>query len=97
MEALQGTLQGAPCFSSLYIGILAATWLTAEVVVLLARFSSLYIGILAATAQEGQRHVLEVLFQFPLHRDPRCNSDFLYTRPGQYEFQFPLHRDPRCN
>ncbi len=36
-------------------------------------------------------------FQFPLHRDPRCN---LATAggvvPGQ-GFQFPLHRDPRCN
>ena len=37
-------------------------------------------------------------FQFPLHRDPRCNvtpGKAYLIRPKQ--FQFPLHRDPRCN
>jgi len=36
-------------------------------------------------------------FQFPLHRDPRCNlllPGLPASCPG---FQFPLHRDPRCN
>jgi len=61
------------CFSSLYIGILAATGAWAISRSGPVRFSSLYIGILAATfmnslAARGQRS-----FQFPLHRDPRCN------------------------
>ena len=36
-------------------------------------------------------------FQFPLHRDPRCNKIFGATFAGGLMFQFPLHRDPRCN
>ena len=38
------------------------------------RFSSLYIGILAATSFERQTSSTISEFQFPLHRDPRCNS-----------------------
>ncbi len=37
-------------------------------------------------------------FQFPLHRDPRCNSFcYLLLLLVLMLFQFPLHRDPRCN
>ena len=36
-------------------------------------------------------------FQFPLHRDPRCNWHGWYRVQGRPPFQFPLHRDPRCN
>ena len=36
-------------------------------------------------------------FQFPLHRDPRCNSQRTLIDLLLVEFQFPLHRDPRCN
>jgi len=37
------------------------------------RFSSLYIGILAATEYRNEPKVITKEFQFPLHRDPRCN------------------------
>ena len=37
-------------------------------------FSSLYIGILAATERVGLKFEQMYKFQFPLHRDPRCNS-----------------------
>jgi len=36
-------------------------------------------------------------FQFPLHRDPRCNEIPANKNTKKGEFQFPLHRDPRCN
>ena len=61
-------------FSSLYIGILAATARCYQEVMRVRRFSSLYIGILAATNRPGMPGVIQVTFQFPLHRDPRCNS-----------------------
>ena len=86
-------------FSSLYIGILAATrlllvvalayWVsvpftsgsslqqlykTKEFRRLPQCFSSLYIGILAATPPAGDSAWFVIAFQFPLHRDPRCNS-----------------------
>jgi len=38
-------------------------------------FSSLYIGILAATTKEIAKTLLTTRFQFPLHRDPRCNKE----------------------
>ena len=38
-----------------------------------------------------------ILFQFPLHRDPRCNLRLSSRRRWNSWFQFPLHRDPRCN
>ena len=60
-------------FSSLYIGILAATLVTSRNSRRLARFSSLYIGILAATLLISFFMFSQVVFQFPLHRDPRCN------------------------
>ena len=69
-------------FSSLYIGILAAT-----VKHLGPRekggkcFSSLYIGILAATYSSPYITIYKRRFQFPLHRDPRCN------RPGRHQVQ----------
>ena len=40
---------------------------------------------------------LKKAFQFPLHRDPRCNFGRLLSAPGHPGFQFPLHRDSRCN
>ncbi len=36
-------------------------------------------------------------FQFPLHRDPRCNNSSFGYAGFTMLFQFPLHRDPRCN
>jgi len=36
-------------------------------------------------------------FQFPLHRDPRCNLGQSESSVYGRTFQFPLHRDPRCN
>jgi len=36
-------------------------------------------------------------FQFPLHRDPRCNMNQVMNKMKTPGFQFPLHRDPRCN
>ncbi len=85
-------------FSSLYIGILAATlefqslaeaipvsvpftsgsslqlWPNRNRHMGYKRFSSLYIGILAATRLTTLAAVKAELFQFPLHRDPRCNE-----------------------
>ena len=60
-------------------------------------FSSLYIGILAATEGDIDIYRWSGTFQFPLHRDPRCNTE--WSKPWIYcpSFQFPLHRDPRCN
>jgi len=38
------------------------------------------------------------MFQFPLHRDPRCNTvQISFMDMYLSMFQFPLHRDPRCN
>jgi len=86
-------------FSSLYIGILAATRKIGSSTIpdmvsvpftsgsslqlkfclipgILAEcFSSLYIGILAATHTFQSGECEGFLFQFPLHRDPRCNSN----------------------
>jgi len=60
-------------FSSLYIGILAATRIGTLPHRAVYRFSSLYIGILAATENTGVAGNRYLTFQFPLHRDPRCN------------------------
>ena len=61
-------------------------------------FSSLYIGILAATfVFPVMLNILPSKFQFPLHRDPRCNELEPYDEEVESLFQFPLHRDPRCN
>ncbi len=133
-------------FSSLYIGILAATSGPNTLINMPFCFSSLYIGILAATGSESSRwcatsrvsvpftsgsSLQQVtgppgvllrdvsvpftsgsslqrrgcggvrkrrwLFQFPLHRDPRCNYIRRRCRCPCLQFQFPLHRDPRCN
>ena len=61
------------------------------------RFSSLYIGILAATLRLRPLLRSRLLFQFPLHRDPRCNTELYLLTLRDDVFQFPLHRDPRCN
>jgi len=61
------------------------------------RFSSLYIGILAATDIPTYHPDDYYMFQFPLHRDPRCNEIRRVYELGLMKFQFPLHRDPRCN
>ena len=60
-------------------------------------FSSLYIGILAATCIAGDYVIKGIKFQFPLHRDPRCNDKNICDCLQCVQFQFPLHRDPRCN
>jgi len=60
-------------------------------------FSSLYIGILAATVLFGIKYDITIAFQFPLHRDPRCNGETTGKQQMKFLFQFPLHRDPRCN
>ena len=61
-------------FSSLYIGILAATYKRIRANIYASdSFSSLYIGILAATALSITIAINLLMFQFPLHRDPRCN------------------------
>jgi len=85
------------CFSSLYIGILAATCsecsnrLVSSVSVPFTSGSSLQPDSDSDSDSDSR-------FQFPLHRDPRCN-DIVSTdcAPLRNEFQFPLHRDPRCN
>ena len=113
--------RSAHCFSSLYIGILAATVLSRKHLRPLwvsvpftsgsslqpagaqakaeaaAGFSSLYIGILAATEKALNLALNKIQFQFPLHRDPRCNKNLLVALGAVCQFQFPLHRDPRCN
>ncbi len=61
------------------------------------RFSSLYIGILAATGTLFLGVPGLIGFQFPLHRDPRCNWAHMADLDVRSMFQFPLHRDPRCN
>jgi len=43
------------------------------------------------------QETLDNEFQFPLHRDPRCNAIRDDCPLYQRMFQFPLHRDPRCN
>ena len=45
-------------------------------------FSSLYIGILAATVVVWVVGDATIKFQFPLHRDPRCN-EFLGRTPAE--------------
>ena len=85
-------------FSSLYIGILAATPERPNHGRFgILRFSSLYIGILAATNVACYEMRKRVRFQFPLHRDPRCNGTLATITQQSLTFQFPLHRDPRCN
>jgi len=44
-------------------------------------FSSLYIGILAATSKYLNQVTRKETFQFPLHRDPRCNVGRIIHRP----------------
>ena len=92
--ALSHSISG---FSSLYIGILAATKNLCDMRDRVARFSSLYIGILAATLLNKKEVIVLMRFQFPLHRDPRCNQGVLDLVVEDDTFQFPLHRDPRCN
>ena len=62
-------------FSSLYIGILAATFAGLRITAGVVGFSSLYIGILAATDSPQCKLKKVPQFQFPLHRDPRCNTE----------------------
>jgi len=45
----------------------------------------------------SQLHIPLSSFQFPLHRDPRCNRIATVLTSQSIRFQFPLHRDPRCN
>jgi len=100
---LAATLPGqkAKCevfgFSSLYIGILAATFLHEFNLPQESRFSSLYIGILAATVFFSE-------ISWPLIVSvPFTSGSSLQLFQGDifpavdFQFQFPLHRDPRCN
>jgi len=73
-------------FSSLYIGILAATWAAIAGFIIGTCFSSLYIGILAATIFGRGYRLCRSWFQFPLHRDPRCNSVAKMVRPIAVSF-----------
>ena len=73
-------------FSSLYIGILAATSAGSYLLRDIPGFSSLYIGILAATGGAVSYTHLYLKFQFPLHRDPRCNLDIQTFRPDSISF-----------
>ncbi len=52
-----------------------------------------------SSLQRNARHVQcrNRRFQFPLHRDPRCNPVRRRHIRNVRQFQFPLHRDPRCN
>jgi len=75
-------LQDLKRFSSLYIGILAATIMDLEYQIMRLRFSSLYIGILAATETCFVVNRCLDTFQFPLHRDPRCNNNRRGTSHG---------------
>ena len=109
-------------FSSLYIGILAATlYVTTLSPMKAKRFSSLYIGILAATGHSLGRGVMErvsvpftsgsslqlILPHFSEAPDtvsvPFTSGSSLQLsgiqqrRASLFTFQFPLHRDPRCN
>ena len=133
-----------PCFSSLYIGILAATilsltWLTSPcsfsslyIGILAATesaflaqfehrcFSSLYIGILAATTPMWYSR-LPKFVSVPFTSGSSLQQGFLNKNNKSFRvsvpftsgsslqpmtsapvrvmwlFQFPLHRDPRCN
>jgi len=50
-------------------------------------FSSLYIGILAATGTGVRYHNNAPKFQFPLHRDPRCNG-FMNVSKAYLDIRF---------
>ena len=86
------------CFSSLYIGILAATQIPVIIVRNRLGFSSLYIGILAATCSclvsLASALSVSVPFTSVSSLQPIKSS---YTSGSYPLFQFPLHRDPRCN
>ena len=85
-------------FSSLYIGILAATGIRRR-----ARLFRHVVSVpfTSGSSLQPTRPIGPVrsvnMFQFPLHRDPRCNEFTGHTTDYFIEFQFPLHRDPRCN
>jgi len=122
LQLLLSALRRLPLdsFSSLYIGILAATrprhrqafghivsvpFTSGSSLQRRCRnrgrewggsFSSLYIGILAATLPHGMGTVgRKVSVPFTsgssLQRESNKNNRFVLR------FQFPLHRDPRCN
>ena len=77
-------------FSSLYIGILAATCGQEFYYETKRCFSSLYIGILAATTLPVAWLALSSMFQFPLHRDPRCNREWNYTHSSRSAVSVPF-------
>jgi len=83
-------------FSSLYIGILAAT-IQPPLLIHLFHVSVPFTSgsSLQPVNLNVSAWILE--FQFPLHRDPRCNKYAWFEEVDQFAFQFPLHRDPRCN
>jgi len=109
------------CFSSLYIGILAATRLRSCIIPFVQCFSSLYIGILAATVLlfharrpnssvsvpftsgsslqrlDGPRKEETPCVSVPFTSGSSLQQKTLTRYCGRRWFQFPLHRDPRCN
>ena len=85
-----------PSFSSLYIGILAATFWYREAS-LMYTVSVPFTSGSSLQPKTHQQQCLQRMFQFPLHRDPRCNPPTNMACHFSPRFQFPLHRDPRCN
>ncbi len=84
-------------FSSLYIGILAATEFDRLGATIVAVFQ---FPLHRDPRCNNGRNTGEgpgSAFQFPLHRDPRCNRTISSSGLISMLFQFPLHRDPRCN
>jgi len=92
------TCRSSVGFSSLYIGILAATPNLSR-----KRLQWRGVSVPFTSGSSLQRSSRQYTvaprsgFQFPLHRDPRCNQNRYSTIFMADAFQFPLHRDPRCN
>ena len=84
------------CFSSLYIGILAATLQNFTAAGNTFSFSSLYIGILAAT-KTIKDEVTEYIVSVPFTSGSSLQPSVAVPHHSVLQFQFPLHRDPRCN
>ena len=84
-------------FSSLYIGILAATGMSYSLHQALYCFSSLYIGILAATPQSNSEGFFIARVSVPFTSGSSLQRKVALIIDEVQMFQFPLHRDPRCN
>ena len=87
-------------FSSLFIGIVAATTGSqTSQIDCPTRFSSLFIGIVAATMSMLEMNQREnATFQFPIHWDCGCNTILHKLQIlRSLRFQFPIHWDCGCN